>query len=474
MKTKLHFYLFLFLFSISTAIYAQPKNNKFLIQSGEEQWSIEQILSEYIQVKSVSGSEKEAGEFLKNICLDNSLHITQMGDSDGNYNFTASIRSLSSGLPNIIFLNHIDVIPAGDTSQWEHPPFSGHISDTEIWGRGAFDNKGAAIMQLASIIEIARYFNNKPIPYNITFLAVSCEETQCEGGVKYVIDNYFKKLNPEVIIGEGPPALTNILSSDPDAHIFGISVAHKRAFWVQLELEVKTSGHGSVTPIEYANKEMVIALDRLVNEKRKAIFNPLNTGLLKQLGKLEKGIPAFVLKHPRLFKSLVVPQLRKKPELFALFTNTITLTSIDSDNKVVNVIPNKISALLDCRLLPSESSTDFLLDLKRLLNNNAIKISIINEMPVLKPASEKNLFYKNIESVLSENYPESHVVKVFLPNFNDADIFRSKGVPAFSTIPVKLKTEYLTCVHSFNERIPKTILAEGQKNYSDFLKKCLE
>ncbi len=44
-------------------------------------------------------------------------------------------------------------------------------------------------MQLASVIELNSLYQNKTIPYNVTFLAVSCEETQCDGGIKYVVDN---------------------------------------------------------------------------------------------------------------------------------------------------------------------------------------------------------------------------------------------------------------------------------------------
>ena len=108
-----------------------------------------------------------------------------MGDQDGNYNFAASIKPLSDNLPNIIFLNHLDVVPAGDASNWTYPPFSGKIVDGEIWGRGAFDNKGPAIMQLFSVIASARKYQDYDLPFNVTLLSVSCEENSCEGGIQY-------------------------------------------------------------------------------------------------------------------------------------------------------------------------------------------------------------------------------------------------------------------------------------------------
>src|SRR5690606_23214624 len=281
--------------------------------------TIENYLSKYVKYESVSGNEKEAGEWLKSVCIKNGLHIQQMGNTDGNYNFTASIYPLESKLPNIVFLNHIDVVPAGDLDKWIEDPFSGKITHDEIWGRGTFDNKGNAMMQLFSILEIAQKYKNQQLPFNVTFLAVSCEETQCKGGAEYVIKNYLDLLNPVVVLGEGPPSLQGVLQTNPDQVLFPISVAHKRPLWLKLKLKINASAHGSVTPIKYANKEMVKALNNLLDQKEKAVYNDLNVRMLKGLGDLEKGITGFAMRHPRLFKMFITPQLRKQPELFALF-----------------------------------------------------------------------------------------------------------------------------------------------------------
>lgn len=45
--------------------------------------------------------------------------------------------------PHFGFAGHVDVVPAGETSGWTHPPFGGVIADDCVWGRGAVDMKGA-------------------------------------------------------------------------------------------------------------------------------------------------------------------------------------------------------------------------------------------------------------------------------------------------------------------------------------------
>ena len=85
-------------------------------------------------------------------------------------------------------------------------------------------------MQLFSLLNIKPSIGNFNTEYNVTLLSVSCEETQCEGGINFVIENYFDQLNPVLVLGEGPPALKNIVSTNPDLEIFGISVAQKDPF----------------------------------------------------------------------------------------------------------------------------------------------------------------------------------------------------------------------------------------------------
>ncbi|WP_417444366.1 M20/M25/M40 family metallo-hydrolase [Joostella sp.] len=436
--------------------------------------NIDTYLSEYVKFESISGHEKEAGEWIKNICIENGLHIKQMGDTDGEYNFTASIYPLSSKLPNIVLLNHIDVVPAGDLSKWIEPPFSGKITETDIWGRGAWDNKGNAIMQLFSVVEILNKYKGKQLPFNVTFLAVSCEETQCRGGAEYVINNYLDELNPAVVLGEGPPAIKGALQTRPDKSVFPISVAHKRALWIKLKLNINTSAHGSVTPLRYANKEMVEALDNLLGKKQKAIYTDLNVKMLKEMGQLEKGLTGFAMRHPKLFRMFITPKLRQQPELFSIFSNTITLTSVDSMNDVVNVIPSEVTALLDCRLLPNSSKDEFLENIKKRLDNDDIEVSTIYSMPEMKSSDDESIYYKNLKKAILKNHTETDVITILLPNTSDAGLFRAKGIATFCTVPVNIEMSYLDNIHSENERIPRGILANGKNTYVDFIEECIK
>jgi acetylornithine deacetylase/succinyl-diaminopimelate desuccinylase family protein len=58
--------------------------------------------------------------------------------------------------PRLAWNGHLDVVPAGDPSAWDHPPFAGAVVDGRLVGRGAADMKGAVASAIAAAAAIAR------------------------------------------------------------------------------------------------------------------------------------------------------------------------------------------------------------------------------------------------------------------------------------------------------------------------------
>lgn len=46
---------------------------------------------------------------------------------------------------------HIDVVPVGDASAWNHDPWSGEVVDQRLWGRGAADMKGGVASAIMAV-----------------------------------------------------------------------------------------------------------------------------------------------------------------------------------------------------------------------------------------------------------------------------------------------------------------------------------
>ncbi|HHB80716.1 MAG TPA: succinyl-diaminopimelate desuccinylase, partial [Aliiroseovarius sp.] len=54
------------------------------------------------------------------------------------------------------FNAHTAVGPVGDEAAWTHPPFSGHLEDGTLWGRGATDMKSGVAAWVAAAVDFVR------------------------------------------------------------------------------------------------------------------------------------------------------------------------------------------------------------------------------------------------------------------------------------------------------------------------------
>jgi succinyl-diaminopimelate desuccinylase len=93
-------------------------------------------------------------------------------DADDVQNLYARIGDAA---PNLVFAGHTDVVPPGDVKAWKHPPFSGTVDGSQLYGRGAVDMKGGIACALAAVLDHLAANDGKP-KGSISFLITGDEE----------------------------------------------------------------------------------------------------------------------------------------------------------------------------------------------------------------------------------------------------------------------------------------------------------
>jgi acetylornithine deacetylase len=68
----------------------------------------------------------------------------------GRYNLLAVHEPRQDGGRSVLFNGHLDVVPTGPEALWAHPPYSPHVEDGWLFGRGAGDMKAGIVCALAA------------------------------------------------------------------------------------------------------------------------------------------------------------------------------------------------------------------------------------------------------------------------------------------------------------------------------------
>lgn len=431
------------------------------------------FLSSYVAIPSVTGDEIPAGTFFAGECRSRGLHVRILTKDSARFNFVASLYPLDSQKPNIIFLNHIDVVEPGDADLWTYPPFSGTIAEGAVWGRGAIDNKAMAAMQLEAISDWITTAANVDLPFNVSLLAVSGEEVGGINGAAVVADQFLPLLNPVLVLGEGGTGLAGVFRSDPTKVLYGISINHKRILWLKLRVNLASGGHGSVPSRENANSVMVAGLEKLHQRPNRLHLSSAAKIMFAEIGQHETGMTGIALRHLGILKPLAGSALRKEPIIHALVTNTVSLTQISNPPGSKNQVPQEVEAILDCRLLPETETEDFLRELAQVFDDERITIEVLRET-VRAQDSRPDAFYAMLEASLRQHHPGSEVAPILFPATNDNNYFRAKGVNAYGILPMELSNTQVASIHNFNEHAPIAELERGTRVYRDFLQKVFE
>lgn len=88
--------------------------------------------------------------------------------------------------PCFCFAGHTDVVPVGEATQWQHPPFDAAEQDGVIYGRGAVDMKGALAAMVAATARFLDGQGGEP-PGSIAFLLTGDEEGPAVNGTQKLL-----------------------------------------------------------------------------------------------------------------------------------------------------------------------------------------------------------------------------------------------------------------------------------------------
>lgn len=413
-----------------------------------------ELLSQYIRIDTTNppGNEIAAARFWQDLFVREGIDARVFESQPGRGVVYARLKGTGEKKA-LILLHHLDVVPA-IKADWEVDPFAGIIKDGYVYGRGAVDCKGIAIVQFLTLALLKR--TGVSLKRDIIFLGTADEETGGQYGAGWFVENHFELIaDAEFLLTEGGG-----IRLQEDQRSYEVDIAEKAPCWIQLEAK-GTAGHGSRPLPETAVTRLIRALDKIVRYETDIKVTPAVQTYFSALAQREE--PAKAAQFRNLERALANPSFRKEflanPSYNALVRNTISPTMLEGSNKT-NVIPAHARAQLDCRLLPGEDPQQFVKRLEQVVNDANVSFSVLMNFPPIASEAETPLFHA-IRAVAERRNPQAPVVPAVLGGFTDSHYFRQKGIVSYGFSGLPLSEDDSRRVHGTNERIPLSSLGEG-------------
>lgn len=194
----------------------------------------------------------------------------------GSPNVVGVLRGQGGG-KSIILNGHIDVVPEGDVTKWNQPPFSGYIEGNKMYGRGTTDMKGGNVALLLAMESIIR--TGIKLKGDVIFESVIEEESGGVGTLATLIRGY--KADAAII-----PEPTNMK----------LFIKQQGSMWFRVVVEGRSAHGGTryegVSAIDKAWK-IYAAIMKLEATRNAAINDPLykhiSIPLPINVGKIQGG-----------------------------------------------------------------------------------------------------------------------------------------------------------------------------------------
>jgi succinyl-diaminopimelate desuccinylase len=260
-----------------------------------------------IPTENPPGNEKAAAQFLKPLLSKMGFKTKTVLSPKGRWNIVAE-RRWGKGGRTLIFNGHLDVVPAGNPSQWKYPPFRGTLSKGRIYGRGASDMKSgiASFIHALSTIERSKMRLHQGA---VVLHLVSDEESHGHQGMGFLTQKEGIR-GDAALVGE-PTDLQPV-------------IAQKGALWLRISTLGK-SAHGSRPHLG------VNAVEKMMKLMERLNSIPLET------------------EHPLLGKP------------------TLNVGTIQGGTKI-NIVPDRCEIEADRRMLPNEKKEEVIEKMKETLD----------------------------------------------------------------------------------------------------------
>jgi len=239
-----------------------------------------------------------------------------------------------------------------------------------------------------------------------------------------------------------------------DGQPFAFVVQAAEKVYLALRIEVTNrGGHSSRPRADNAIYELAEALLRLRAHQFPVSLNDATRNYFRQVALFhepEMAAAMMALAEDRASEADIA-RLDASVQLRIMMRTTCVATQLEGGH-AENALPQMAAAVVNCRILPQESPEEIIATVRRVLANDAIRVTI-NYEPVASPPSPLTANVMDpVRKVAAEMYPGIPVIADMSAGATDGMHLRNVGIPTYGVSALGEDTDDIRA-HGRDERV---------------------
>lgn len=374
------------------------------------------------------GRELPAAEYIRDVLEAEGFDVEMLATDSERPNVVTRLKGNGSKEP-LLIMAHTDVVNV-DPDKWIFPPFSATVDNGYVYGRGAVDDKDNLAAALMVMLELKR--QDVQLDRDVIFLAESGEEGSTEYGIEFMVNEHFDKIEAEFCLAEGG----SVARVNREVQYAGIQTMEKIPYRVEL-LATGIAGHGSVPLQTNSVTRLAKAIAAIADWRSPIRLNETTAAYFERLATISASDAAqrYVnVLDPGLASEVDEYFLANEPRHASMLRSSLSPNIFDAGYRI-NVIPSEAAASVDFRALPDENIAEFLDEIRRVINDPAVEVSL--GIRNTRPRGESSLntpAFTAIEGNISKHYGV-----ITLPTMStgatDMAYLRNRGIQCYGIGP---------------------------------------
>ncbi len=368
-------------------------------------------------------------------------------------------------LQPILLIAHMDVVPVepGTEGEWTHPPFSGHIADGVVWGRGTMDDK-TGVVGLLSAAELLLEQGFVPAR-TVVFAFGHDEEIGGDNGAIALAATLEQRGERfAYVLDEGGAVVSEVIPG-LDHEVAMVGVAEKGYASIELSLRDE-GGHASMPPPTGAIGRLATAITRIEAEPMPKEIRGGTQMMLDGIAPHTNFGMRIALANQWLVRPVLASVLSARPPSNATVRTTLAPT-IFAGGVASNVLASRADAVVNARILSGDTVQDVLAHVREVIDDPGIEVRCGDDCWEPSPVSDaQGEGFTVVRRAITHVFRDAITVPYLVVGATDARHYAKVARNAYRFLPIRMRGDDRKRMHGTDEQMTVENFADAVRFYA--------